>query len=141
MLGVNEELQSSRIRLEALEELLSALLELNKRIPVIVEGKRDVLALRALGFEGELIQVHSGKGLYEFSEEVHERFEEVILLIDWDQRGEALYESLGELLSGLWERYSSFRETLKILSRNEVFEIESIPDLMERLRSQCELQD
>jgi len=138
---VNEEIQSSRIRLEALEELLSALLELNKRIPVIVEGKRDVLALRALGFEGELLQVHSGKGLYEFSEEVHERFNEVILLLDWDQRGEALYESLGELLSGLWERYSSFRETLKILSRNEVFEIESIPDLMERLRSQCELQD
>jgi len=138
---VNEEIQSSRIRLEALEELLSTLLELNKRIPVIIEGKRDVLALRALGFEGELLQVHSGKGLYEFSEEVHERFNEVILLIDWDQRGEALYESLGELLSGLWERYSSFRETLKILSRNEVFEIESIPDLMERLRSQCELQD
>jgi 5S rRNA maturation endonuclease (ribonuclease M5) len=138
---VNEELQSSRIRLEALEELLSALLELNKRIPVIVEGKRDVLALRALGFEGELLQVHSGKGLYEFSEEVHERFKEVILLLDWDQRGEVLYESLGELLSGLWERYSSFRETLKILSRNEVFEIESIPDLMERLRSQCELQE
>jgi 5S rRNA maturation endonuclease (ribonuclease M5) len=72
---------------------------------------------------------------------VHERFKEVILLLDWDQRGEVLYESLGELLSGLWERYSSFRETLKILSRNEVFEIESIPDLMERLRSQCELQE
>lgn len=141
MLRVEEKLQSSRIRLEALEELLSVLSELNKRIPIIVEGKRDVLALRALGFEGELLQVHSGKGLYEFSEEVHERFKEVLLLIDWDQRGEALYESLGELLSGLWERYSSFRETLKVLSRNEIFEIEAIPDLIERLRSQCELQD
>ncbi len=137
----DEELQSVRIRLESLRELFHILSELNKKIPVIVEGRRDILALRSLGLEGEILQVHGGKGLYEFSEELHERFQEVILLIDWDQRGEALYGSLGELLSGLWERYSGFRETLKVLSRNEVFEIESIPDLMERLRSQCELQD
>ena len=127
-------------RLEALRETLSALSELNKKVPVVVEGRRDVLALRTLGLEGEIIQVHAGKGLYEFSEELHERFEEVILLIDWDDRGERLMETLSEYLSGLWEKYRAFRETLKVLSKNEVSEIEDLPGLIERLRNLCEQQ-
>lgn len=127
-------------RLEAFREILRALHELNKKVPVIVEGKRDVLALRTLGLVGEIIQVHGGKSLYEFSEEVHERFEEVLLLIDWDEKGERLLETLREYLSGLWERYSAFREIIKVLSRNEVFEIEELPSLLERLKTLCEKQ-
>ncbi|MCX7793799.1 MAG: toprim domain-containing protein [Thermodesulfovibrionales bacterium] len=134
---LNEE---SRERFQALEELFRILSELNRRIPVIVEGKNDMMALRALGLEGEIIQVYGGKSLYELSEEIHERFESIILLIDWDRKGESLMKTLGEYLSGLWEDYRNFRETLKILARNEAFEIEQIPALMERLKRQCEIE-
>ncbi len=127
-------------RLNALRELFRLLGEVNKRIPVIVEGKKDVAALRRLGLEGEIISLHSGKGLYEFSELIQERFDEVILLMDWDDPGEGLMKVLGEYLSGLWERFSPFREMLIRLSNNEVFEVESIPRLMERLRRECETQ-
>ncbi|MFN3740872.1 MAG: toprim domain-containing protein [Thermodesulfovibrionales bacterium] len=128
--------EESRERLEALQDLFRILSELNKEVPVIVEGKNDVIALRSLGLEGEIIQVHGGKNLYELCEEIHERFEQVILLIDWDRRGETLMKTLGDYLSGLWESYRTFRETLRLLSRNEAFEIEEIPALMERLKRQ-----
>ncbi len=125
-----------RDRLEALEELFRVLSDLNRKVPVIVEGKNDVIALRRLGLEGEIIQLHGGKNLYEFSEEIHERFEQVVLLIDWDRKGEILIKTLGDYLSGLWEGYRTFRETLRLLCRDEVFEIEEVPALMERLKRQ-----
>lgn len=40
-------------RAERLREVIQALYEVNKRIPVIVEGRRDVSALRKLGFVGK----------------------------------------------------------------------------------------
>lgn len=123
-----------RERLEALQDLFRILSDLNREVPVIVEGKNDVLALRTLGLQGEIIQVHGGKSLYELSEEIHERFEQVILLIDWDRKGERLMKTLGDYLSGLWEGYNTIRETLRLLSRNEALEIEHIPGLMERLK-------
>ncbi len=129
-----------RERLEALEDLFRVLSELNREVPVIVEGKNDVIALRTLGLQGEIIQVHGGKGLYELSEEIHERFEQVILLIDWDKKGEMLMKNLGDYLSGLWENYRTFRETLRLLSRNEAFEIEHIPGLMERLKRELAME-
>lgn len=122
-----------RERLEGLKDLFRILSDLNREVPVIVEGKNDVIALRTLGLQGEIIQVHGGKSLYELSEEIHERFEQVILLVDWDKKGEMLMKTLGDYLSGLWENYRTFRETLMLLSRNEAFEIEHIPGLMERL--------
>lgn len=122
-----------RERLEGLKDLFRILSDLNREVPVIVEGKNDVIALRTLGLQGEIIQVHGGKSLYELSEEIHERFEQVILLVDWDKKGEMLMKTLGDYLSGLWEKYRTFRETLMLLSRNEAFEIEHIPGLMERL--------
>lgn len=126
--------EESRERFEALRDLFRILSELNREIPVIVEGKNDVIALRMLGLKGEIIEIHGGKSLYELSEEIHERFEQVILLIDWDRKGEMLMKTLGDYLSGLWEGYSTIRETLRLLSRNEAFEIEHIPGLMERLK-------
>jgi len=37
----------------------------NKRVPVIVEGRRDTDALRKIGLVGDIITLHSGKGVYE----------------------------------------------------------------------------
>lgn len=126
--------ENSKERFEALQELFKVLSELNRKVPIIVEGRNDVIALRTLGLQGEIIQVHGGKNLYELSEEIHERFEQVILLIDWDRKGETLMKTLGDYLSGLWEGYRTFRETLRFLCRDEALEVEEIPALMERLK-------
>jgi 5S rRNA maturation endonuclease (ribonuclease M5) len=120
-------------RAERLREVLEALYEVNKRVPVIVEGKRDTIALRRLGLIGEIITLHRGKGLYDFCEDIIERFSKVIILLDWDEKGESLYRTLAKNLSGHWEEFSAFRGVLKILCQKDIKDIEGIPKLLLRL--------
>ncbi|MEW6674937.1 MAG: toprim domain-containing protein [Nitrospirota bacterium] len=120
-------------RAERLRGVLETLYEVNKRIPVIVEGKRDALALRRLGLVGEIITLHRGKSLYEFCEDVAERFHRVIVLLDWDSKGENLNRTLSRHLKGHWEEFSTFRELLKILCQKDIKDIEGIPKLLNRL--------
>ena len=120
-------------RLERLKEVIQALYEVNKRIPIIVEGKRDVNALRKIGFVGDIIILHGGKGLYEFCEDISEKFHRVILLMDWDEKGETLYKNVAGYLNGQWEEFSPFREIIKVLCQKDINDIEGIPTLLERL--------
>ncbi len=120
-------------RAEKIRETLHYLYEINKLVPIIVEGKRDKKALLKMGFVGEIITLHSGKTIYEFTENIAKRFEKVILLFDWDLKGEELFAKVGESLQGMWEDFASLRELLKILCQKEITEIEQIPTLFERL--------
>ncbi len=120
-------------RAERLRQVIETLYEANKRVPVIVEGKRDSIALRKLGLVGEIITLHRGKSLYDFCEDIVERFSKVILLLDWDEKGESLYRALSRNLSGQWEEFAAFRELLKILCQKDVKDIEGIPRLLLRL--------
>mgnify|MGYP005838029611 CR=1 FL=1 len=120
-------------RAERLRETLDALQEVNKKVPVIVEGKRDTEALRRLGLVGKIIPLHRGNNLYEFCEEIAERYEKVVLLPDWDERGESLYRFLCSHLKGHWEEFVNFREILKILCQKDIKDIEGIPRLLRNL--------
>ncbi len=120
-------------RAERLREVLEALYEVNKRFPVIVEGKKDAIALKKLGLIGDIIILHSGKGLYDFCEDIAEKFSKVIILLDWDEKGENLYRSISKYLSGHWEEFSAFRGIIKILCQKDVKDIEGIPKLLLRL--------
>lgn len=123
-------------RAERLREVFEALHEVNKNVPVIVEGKRDSEALRKLGLTGEIITLHRGNNLYDFCEEIAERYERVILLLDWDDRGESLYRFLSNHLRGHWEEFVNFREILKILCQKDIKDIEGIPRLIKNLEGQ-----
>ncbi|MGD0282148.1 MAG: toprim domain-containing protein [Dissulfurispiraceae bacterium] len=120
-------------RAERLKVVFQALYEVNKRIPVIVEGKRDVSALRKIGLVGEIIALHGGRGIYEFCEDIAERFHRVILLMDWDAKGEQLNKEVSAQLIGLWEEFSKFREIVKVLCQKDIKDIEGVPLLLERL--------
>jgi 5S rRNA maturation endonuclease (ribonuclease M5) len=120
-------------RAERLMEVFNALHEINKRIPIIVEGRRDVRALRDIGLVGDIIALHAGKGLYEFCEDIAEAHNRVVLLMDWDEKGESLHRKVSEHLKGHWEEFSAFREIIKILCQKDIKDIEGIPSLLERL--------
>ncbi len=120
-------------RAERLREVLEALYEVNKRVPVIVEGKKDALALKRLGLVGEIITLHNGKGLYEFCEDIAEKFSKVVILLDWDDKGERLYRLLSRDLSGHCEEFSVFRGIIRVLCQKDIKDIEGIPKLLERL--------
>lgn len=120
-------------RAERLKKVIEDLYEINKTVPVIVEGKRDESALRSLGLVGEIITLHRGMNIYDFCSDIVERFHRVILLLDWDEEGESLYSALSNYLKGHWEEFSSFRELLKILCQKDIRDIEGIPRLLKRL--------
>lgn len=120
-------------RADRIREILGILIEENKKFPVIVEGKKDARALRSLGIAGEIITFHRGKSLYEFCEDIADNFTNIILLMDWDTRGESLQKSLASNLKGHWETYATVRELLKMLCQKDVNDIEGIPKLLLRL--------
>jgi 5S rRNA maturation endonuclease (ribonuclease M5) len=120
-------------RAERLREVIGHLLEINKKFPVIVEGKKDATALRNLGLVGDIITLHNGQNLYDFCDDIIERFHRVVVLMDWDRKGETLNKAVSTHLKGCWEEFSSFRELLKILCQKEIKDIEGIPKLLMRL--------
>lgn len=120
-------------RAERLREVFEHLHEINKRIPVIVEGKKDATALKTLGLIGDIITLHNGNNLYDFCDDISQRYDRVVLLLDWDKKGETLNKILSKHLKGHWEEFSSFRELLKILCQKEIKDIEGIPKLIRRL--------
>lgn len=128
MPSITDTERSARLR-----EVFEDLQELNKRIPVIVEGKKDAYALRSLGLMGDIIVLNNGQNLYDFCYDVSQQHSKVILLLDWDRKGEDLNKTLAHNLKGHWEEFSSFRDILRILCQKEIKDIEGIPALLRRL--------
>ena len=57
---------------------------------VIVEGKKDELALREVGFKGEVLVYNNFKGIINFADYVSRKRSKVILLLDRDRNGRSL---------------------------------------------------
>lgn len=64
--------------------------------PILVEGKKDVKALRTLGINGEIISVKTGgKSLLDIISRMETaNLKEVILMLDFDRRGRELTKNL-----------------------------------------------
>jgi len=86
---------------EKILRVLECLSEENARgVPIIVEGKNDVQALRTLGLEGRLVTAKTGgKSLLDIVSELEETgMQKVILLLDYDRRGKEWTRRLKQLL-------------------------------------------
>jgi 5S rRNA maturation endonuclease (ribonuclease M5) len=118
---------------ERLKTILQSMYEINKHVPVVVEGRRDAEALRKLGFTGKIISFHSGKSIYDFCEDLAEKYDQVILLMDWDETGDQLFNAISQNLQGYWEEHSSFRDDIRAFCQKDIKDIQSIPGLLERL--------
>jgi 2,5-diamino-6-(ribosylamino)-4(3H)-pyrimidinone 5'-phosphate reductase len=83
---------STRLK-EKEEKILKVLTELKeesaKGTPIVVEGKKDIAALRALGVPGVVLSVKTGgKSFQDAVVEIeHLNVPEVILFLDFDRRG------------------------------------------------------
>ena len=115
-------------RLEELDKLLAELAETSLAAPIIVEGKRDTKALRALGIVGEIIELNVGKGVVEFCEGVARKHRKVILLTDWDAKGGKLFRALGDCLKSLDVKADgAFRRGLARLAKKGAKDVEGVP--------------
>ena len=102
---------------------------------MLVEGARDVAALRELGMEGTIIKLNRGQSLVERADQLSRLHERVLLLTDWDRKGMQLHERLKGLLEGsrvvvldhLWLR-------LRKLCGSGCRTVEELPALVSMLR-------
>jgi len=78
---------SSRDNVENLIKSLNYLKEKNMDVPIIVEGKNDIRALRKLGLSGEILQLPRNVSLENFCNILSFKYKEIILLMDWDKSG------------------------------------------------------
>jgi len=134
-------LQESRAKgtydLEAFEELIASLLEASYQgAVVIVEGKRDMQALRALGLPGPVIMASRRRAL-DLAEDVARSYREIILLTDWDGKGDEMCRTIECHLRSVGSKPDKeIRSRLKKLVKKEIKDVESLSRYAERMREQ-----
>ncbi|AAM30517.1 toprim domain-containing protein [Methanosarcina mazei] len=124
-----------RKRLERIEELLLELSESAERgAVIIVEGKRDILSMKKLGIKGSF-ELATRYSLFNFSERVASLGCEVIILTDWDRRGDLLAAKLSEYFENFGVKPDlQIRNKLKLISQKEIKDIESLYTYVSKLR-------
>jgi 5S rRNA maturation endonuclease (ribonuclease M5) len=129
--------QKGTYDLEALEELISSLMEASSEgAAIIVEGRRDEAALRALGIHGPVIMASRRPALC-LAEDAARCYTAIILLTDWDEKGEEMALNIARHLQGAGLRPDlEIRFRLKKLVRKEIKDVESLSFYMERMREQ-----
>lgn len=112
--------------------LLSILEELQycaeQGMPILVEGKKDEVALRKLGIKGNFIKVSgSPLKLYEIAEQAAESSSKIIILTDFDKKGNELAKRLAEDIQALGSHPDlSIRRKIMGITRRYIKDIESL---------------
>ena len=102
--------------IEELEKVVGNLIEENRKIPLLVEGEKDAAALRKLGVIGVIIRVNTGKNLSDFCDFIASRYQEIIILTDWDRRGGILCSRIKKNLEGRVKCNTRYRKMLAKLT-------------------------
>ena len=110
---------------EDLNKALSELREKNNVIPIIVEGEKDIEALRKLDIKGKIISVNSGVSLTNFCDRIARKYQEIIILTDWDRRGGYLCHTIKRNLEGRVICDTYYRE---VFAKNAIIKtVEGLP--------------
>ena len=100
-------------------------LNLMKDSVVVVEGKRDVNALKSIGFSGKIIEFHKFGGVVNFADSVA-RYEKLIILFDRDRKGRYLTEKTIQLLQRRTKIDLSFKRKLTVITRGKIRFVEQL---------------
>jgi 5S rRNA maturation endonuclease (ribonuclease M5) len=118
--------------LEDLEKALSELRDENEIIPIVVEGEKDIEALRKLDLNGEIISVNTGTSLTDFCDKIAGKYKEIIILTDWDRRGGYLCHTIRKNLEGRVSCNLHYRE---IFAKNSMIRtIEGLPSWIDTMK-------
>lgn len=115
------------MNLKNLEEFLDAVKELNKlseEAPLIVEGKKDEIALRKLGIKGRIYKLN-GKPIFEFCEEICSKHESAIIFLDNDREGKKLEKKILSYFENKNIKVNN-RISKKLLRALYAYEVESL---------------
>lgn len=107
-------------------------------IPIIVEGKRDVNALKKLGIRGKFITIAQGKSLLSLAEKISEKASKAVILTDFDKRGEKTAKKLAACLQGEGVAPNlELRKNFKKLVKKGLKDVESLAVHFENVLKQA----
>ena len=120
-------------RFEILLERIEELRARNEEEPIVVEGLRDIASLRSLGMEGHIIPINSGVPLFQVAEAISQQADAIILLTDWDAKGQTLFEALRTaLLANGVKVDGEVRVELRHAIRPTIPDVESLASYVQR---------
>ena len=108
-------------------ELKNFIFELNsmKDSIVVVEGKRDSIALRKLGYSGKILEFHRFGGMIDFTDSVS-KYKRLIILFDRDKKGRMLTGKTIQLLQRRTKIDLSFKKRLREITKGKIMFIEQL---------------
>ncbi len=125
-------------RLEGVLDALDRLRALAEGSVVLVEGRKDVEALRAVGVDGEFLCIQSSGGPLKAAEALWRDGRSAVILTDWDRRGGSLAADLRKDLDSLCVPYDdTVRRDLALLCRPYAKDVESLDSVLAVMRSRA----
>ena len=108
-------------------ELKNFISELNsmKDSIVVVEGKRDSIALKKLGYSGKVLEFHRFGGMVNFTDSVS-KYKRLIILFDRDKKGRRLTGKTIQLLQRRTKIDLSFKRKLRVITKGKIMFIEQL---------------
>ncbi len=108
-------------------ELKDFIFQLNsmKEGVVVVEGKRDSIALKKLGYSGKILEFHRFGGMINFTDSVA-KYEKLIILFDRDRKGRTLTGKTIQLLQRRTKIDLSYKRKLREITRGKIMFIEQL---------------
>ncbi len=126
-------------RLEELHSILEELEQLEEGWVILVEGRRDRMALAIMGVHKETREVQSEGGLFGLAESLAQEGKKALILSDWDRTGGRIARNLREALAANEVPYDDdLRARLSRITRKDIKDVESLPSLYSRLVTEAE---
>lgn len=123
--------------LEDLEKTLLDLREENKEVPIIVEGNKDIEALRKLDIIGEIISFNQGLSIPDFCDMIAKKYTHIILLTDWDRKGGYLCSTIKKNLESRVLCNTKYREIFA--TKTMIRTIEGLPSWIETIKKKLRI--
>lgn len=122
-------------RFERLNELIDEINTLAETHVILVEGLKDISALKAVGVDGDFHCVQSSGGPLRASEFVWRTGKSALILTDWDRRGDNLAQTMRSNLTSLGVRYDDhIRSEMAYLCRPYAKDVESLDSVYRNLQ-------
>ena len=129
--------RSSARRKNAIRELEKLSLELPMLVDVVVvEGLRDIQALRSLGYTG-VVEVLNRTGVNDFdlSDDLVSNYMRILLLLDFDEEGLRLNLHFNQILErkGAKVQYGLRKEVGRLMAAIGAYAIEDLDNIREEM--------
>ena len=92
---------------------------------VVVEGKRDSIALRKIGYTGKILEFHKFGGIVNFTDSAA-KYENIILIFDRDRQGRQLTEKTIQLLQRRTKIDLTYKRKLRAITNGKIKFIEQL---------------